>query len=70
MKLRNVFLFLIIILFGCSDRITEKTAIITKIENGNDYSYKYKLTVYAFPSSIEFYTNKKYDIGDTLRFTK
>lgn len=57
------------LLYGCTNQIYEKDAVVEKVERGNN-DYKYCVWVKAFAANQTIYTNTQFNVGDTIKFIK
>lgn len=63
-------ILLIATLGGCTISIDERECIVTKIEATDYHNYKYKVTITAHIADQSLYTNTKFEIGDTVKFSR
>jgi len=72
MKLISRFLlvFVILLFVGCETYTFDGDSIVEKIEKSENKDCKYRITTRAYPRAHVLYTNTKFEIGDTVKFTR
>jgi len=56
-----------VLLTGCHNILNEKELIVEAKKKG-DKEYKYEYYIKAFPTYQVLYSNKEYNVGDTLKY--